>query len=96
MRKKSFLKAVCLVTCLSILMLSVPGAIASERPVKKIHSKNLFLKKAAMIESFMSFLKLTFNYEKRGTSSGTFSHKYSGKKIKVTGGLLRGMLGDAN
>ncbi len=83
MRKRNFLKAVCLFTCLSILMLSVPGAIASERTVKKTFRPSL-MERAAMFFSFHSFLN--FN-TKGGTSSETVSNDDSSNKIRMTGTL---------
>jgi len=91
MRKRNFLKAVCLFTCLSILMLSVPGAIASERTGKKIYSKDLFIKKAAMFLSFLPFLNLN---TKGDTSSDQTYNDDSSQKIKITAGKLIAMLGD--
>ena len=91
MRKRNFLKAVCLFTCLSILMLSVPGAIASERTDKKFDARNLFVKTIAMFSSFLPFLNLN---TKGDTSSDTVSNDDSSQKIKITGGLLKAMLGD--
>ncbi len=86
MRKKTFLKAVCLFTCLSILMLSVPGAIASERTVKKTF-RPTFMEKAAMFFSFLPFLNLNVNDETGDTSSDTISNDDSNQKIKITGTL---------
>ena len=96
MRNKTFLKAVCLFTCLSILMLSVPGAIAYERPVKKTYTRNLFMKSAIMFSSILSFLNLKANSEKSGTSPKTVSNVDSSQRIRITGGKLIGMLGDRN
>ncbi len=90
MRKKSFLKAVSLFACLSILMLSVPGAIASERTDKKTF-RPTFMEKAAMFFSFLPFLNLN---TKGDTSSETVSNDDSNQKIKITGGLMKAMLGD--
>ncbi len=90
MRKKTFLKAVCLFACLSILMLSAPGAIASERTVKKTYTNRLI----TMLSSFLPFLNLNVNDEKGGTSSDTASNSDSNRKIKITGGMMRAMLGD--
>ncbi len=84
MRKKTFLKAVCLFTCLSILMLSVPGAIASERIDKRTDARHLFMKRAAMFFSFLSFLHLNTTGD---TSSDTVSNDDSKQKIKITGTL---------
>ena len=84
MRKRNFLKAVCLFTCLSILMLSVPGAIAYERTDKKTYTKDLFMKKAAMFFSFLPFLNLNTTAD---TSSDTVSNDDSSQKIKITGTL---------
>ncbi len=94
MRKRNFLKAVCLFTCLSILMLSVPGAIASEKTFKKTYTRNLFVRTIAMFSSFLPFLNLNVNDEKGGTSSETVSNDDSTQKIKITGGLMKAMLGD--
>ncbi len=91
MRKRNFLKAVCLFTCLSILMLSVPGAIASEKTVKKTYTRNLFVRTIAMFSSFLPFLNLN---TKGDTSSDTVSNDDSTQTIKITGGLMRAMLGD--
>ncbi len=83
MRKKTFLKAVCLFACLSILMLSVPGAIASEKTVKKTF-RPTFMEKAAMFFSFLPFLNLN---TKGDTSSDTVFNDDSNQKIKITGTL---------
>ena len=90
MRKKTFLKAVCLFTCLSILMLSVPGATASEVTNKRTF-RLTFIEKAAMFFSFLH-LNLNTNNEKSDTSSKTISNDDSSHKIKITGTLssLRG------
>ena len=84
MRKRNFLKAVCLFTCLSILMLSVPGAIASERTHKKIFTRHLFVRTMAMFSSFLPFLNLN---TKGDTPSNTISKDDSDQKIKITGTL---------
>ena len=86
MRKKTFLKTVALFACLSILMLSAPGAIASERTVKKTDPYRLTIKKVAMLFSFLPFLNLNVN-EKGDTSSDTVSNDDSSQKIKITGTL---------
>jgi len=86
MRKKSFLKAVSLFACLSILMLSVPGAIASERTDKRTF-RPTFMEKAAMFFSFLPFLNLNVNDEKGDTSSDQTYNDDSGQKIKITGTL---------
>ncbi len=93
MRKRNFLKAVCLFTCLSILMLSVPGATASQRTDKRTF-RLTFMEKAAMFFSFLHFLNLNTNNEKSDTSSNTVSNDDSSQKIKIAGGLMRAMLGD--
>ena len=93
MRKKTFLKAVCIFACLSILMLSVPGAIASERTDKRTF-RPTFMKKAAMFFSFLPFLNLNVNDEMGGTSADTVSNEDSSQKIKVTAGKMKAMLGD--
>ncbi len=87
MRKRNFLKAVCLFTCLSILMLSVPGAIASERPSKKLDSYRLTIKKVAMFFSFLPFLNLNVNDNNGDTLSDTVSNDDSNQKIRITGTL---------
>ncbi len=92
MGKKTFLKAVALFACLSILMLSAPGAIASERTVKK--SSHWFMKMRTMISSFLPFLNLNINNEKGGTSSYTTSNNDSNRKIMILGGKHKMMLGD--
>lgn len=90
MRKKTLLKAVCIFACLSILMLSVPGAIASERTDKKTFRPSL-MERAAMFFSFLPFLNLN---AKGDTSSETVSNDDSSKKIQITGGKMKMMLGD--
>ncbi len=95
MRKKTFLKAVCLFTCLSILMLSAPGAIAYERVQKKTF-RLTFMEKAAMFFSFLQFLNLNANDENGDTSSGTISKDDSGGKVKITAGKMIAMLGNRN
>ena len=86
MRKKTFLKAVALFACLSILMLSVPGAIASDR-IDKRSFRVTFMEKAAMFLSFLPFLNLNVNDERGDTSSDTVSNDDSNQKIKITGTL---------
>ena len=83
MRKKTFLKLVSLFACFSILMLSVPGAIASERSGKKFDRP--IIKKAAMLFSFFPFLNL--KVDKDSTSNKTTADN-SGQKIKITGGKV--------
>ena len=90
MRKKTLLKAVCLFTCLSILMLSVPGAIAAERTDKKTFRLNI-MEKVTMLFSFLPFLPLNTTGD---TSSDTVSNDDSSQKIKITGGKLIAMLGN--
>ncbi len=85
MRKKTFLKAVSLFACLSILMLSVPGAIASERTGKKFDRP--IIKKVAMLFSFLPFLNLNVNDEKGDTSSDQTYNDDSNQKVKITGTL---------
>jgi len=72
-------------------MLSVPGAIASERTDKKFYSKDLIIKKAVMLLSFLPFLNLNTTAD---TSSDTVSNDDSSQKIKITGGKLIAMLGN--
>ncbi len=93
MRKKNFLKAVCLFTCLSILMLSVPGAIASERIGKKTYTGTyrLMMKTATMLSSLLPFLNLKANVAKGGTSSDTASNNDSGRIIKIAGCLSKSL-----
>ncbi len=83
MGKKTFLKAVALFTCLSILMLSVPGAIASERTDKRTFRVNI-MQKVAMFFSFLPFLNLNTNGD---TSSDTVSDEDSTQKLRITGTL---------
>jgi hypothetical protein len=74
-------------------MLSVPGAIASEKTDKRIYARNIFVKTMAMFSSFLPFLNLN---TKGDTSSETVSNDESNQKIKITGGKLKAMLGDDN
>ncbi len=87
MGKKTFLKAVALFACLSILMLSVPGAIASEKTDKRIYARNIFVKTMAMFSSFLPFLNLN-------TKGDTVSNDDSNRKIKIKAGKMIAMLGD--
>ncbi len=91
MRKKTFLKTVAIFACLSILMLSVPGAIASERTHKKIFTRHLFVRTMAMFSSILPFLNLN---TKADTPSDTVSNDDSSQKIKITAGKMKAMLGD--
>ncbi len=93
MRKRNFLKAVCIFTCLSILMLSVPGAIASQRTDKRTFRPAL-MERAAMFFSFLPFLNMNDNDETGYTSSETVSNDDSSQKIKITAGRMIAMLGD--
>ena len=82
MRKKTFLKAVAIFACLSILMLSVPGAIAAERPQR---DSNFFKNVMTKIAYLLPFLNLDANVEKGDTSSDITSDNDSNQKIKITG-----------
>ena len=88
MRKKSFLKAVSLFACFSILMLSVPGVIAAERTPKRFSFNRLLEKSTDTLSLLLPFLNLRVNDEKGGTSSVQTSNDDSGQKIKATGGKL--------
>jgi hypothetical protein len=88
MRKKNFLKAVAIFACLSILMLSVPGAIAAERPQKDF---NFFKNIMTKLAYFLPFLNLDANVEKGDTSSDTISNDDSNQKIKITGTLKKSL-----
>jgi len=74
-------------------MLSVPGAIASERTDKRTFRLNI-MEKATMFFSFLQFLNLNVNDEKGDTPSEAVSNDDSSQKIKITGGMMRAMLGD--
>jgi hypothetical protein len=74
-------------------MLSVPGAIASERTDKRIYTRNLVVRTIAMFSSFLPFLNLN---TKGDTPSDTVSNDDSNQKIKITGGKMKAMLGDDN
>ena len=85
MGKKTFLKAVSVFACLSILMLSVPGAIASERPMKKkTYTYRLFMKTTAMLSSLLPFLNLN---PKGDTTSDQTYNDGSSRKIRISGTL---------
>jgi len=66
-------------------MLSVPGAIASQRIDKRTEARDTFMKKAATFFSFLPFLHLNTT---SNTSSDTVSNDDSNKKIKITGTLI--------
>ncbi len=91
MRKKTFLKAVALFACLSILMLSVPGAIASERTGRKTYTRDLFVRMIAMFLSFLPPLNLNTTGD---TPSATVSNDDSDQEVKITAGKMKAMLGD--
>jgi len=58
MRKKTILRAIAIVACLSILSLSVPTVtVANERP-DKITFKSLFLKQLRILGSLFPFLNI--------------------------------------
>ena len=78
MRKKTFVKAVAIFACVSILMLSVPGAIAAERHQKDY---NFFKNVMTKLAYFLPFLNLDTNVEKGDTTSNDDSNQ----KIKITG-----------
>jgi hypothetical protein len=90
MRKKTFVKAVAIFACVSILMLSVPGAIAAEKPLR---DSNFFKNVITKLAYFLPFLNLGANVEKGDTSSDTTSDNDSNQKIKITGGKQKAMLG---
>ena len=91
MRKKTFLKAVSIIACLSILRLSVPlslpGAIVSERTDNWTSTYNQIMKTATMLLSFLPFLNLNVNDENGSTSSDQTYNDDSSGKIKITGML---------
>ncbi len=87
MGKKTFLKAVALFACLSILMLSVPGAIASERTRNKTYTYHRIMKMTAMFLSLHSILNLNGYYEKGDTSSDQTYNDDSNRKIRINGTL---------
>ncbi len=89
MRKKTFLKAVSIFACLSILMLSVPGAIASERTGRKTYTYHRIMQMTAMFLSFHSFVNLNVNYKKGDRSSDqTYTDNSNrNRKTKITGTL---------
>ncbi len=86
MGKKTFLKAVCLFACLSILMLSAPGAIASERTADRFFNR-LLEKYMDTLSSLFPFLHLNTNDEKGDTSSDQTYNDDSNQQIKITGTL---------
>jgi hypothetical protein len=88
MRKKKFLKVVSLLACLSILLLSVPGVIASERTVKRSYTDRFITKTATMLFSLFPLLNLKANYEKGSTSSDQTLSNDSVKKVKNTGTMV--------
>ena len=87
MRKKTFLKAVSLFACFSILMLSVPGVIAAEKTPKKFSFNRLLETSADTLSLLLPFLNQEVNDEKSGTSADQTSNDDSAQKIKITGTL---------
>ncbi len=87
MRKKTFLKAVSLLACLSILMLSAPGAIASERTADRFSFNRLLEKYMDTLSSLFPFLHLNTNDETGDTSSNQTYNDDSNLQIKITGTL---------
>ena len=85
MRKKTFIKAVSIFACLSILMISVPGAIASPRTDYKTgsYSYRLMMKTVTILSSFLAFLNLNTNNEEGNTASNNDLVQ----KLKITGCL---------
>ncbi len=86
MRKKTFLKAVCLFACLSIFMLSAPGTIASEGTADRFFNR-LLEKYMDALSSLLPFLHLNTNDEKGDTSSDQTYNDDSNQQIKITGTL---------
>jgi hypothetical protein len=89
MRKNTFLKAVSIFACFSILMLSVSGVIAAEKPLKGDHHSFRTIKNVMnKFVSFLPFWNLKFNGGKGDTSSDTYSKSDSKHMIKITGNLI--------
>lgn len=87
MRKKTFLKAVSIFACFSILMLSVPGVIAAEKSKNKLNFDRLVNMSRDTLATLLPFLNLKINDDKDTTSNQT-SNDDSGQKIKATGNLI--------
>jgi len=87
MRKKSFLKAVSLFACFTILMLSVPGVIAYERTPKKFSFNRLIERSTDALSLLLPFLNLKVNDDKEITSEQA-SDDDSVQKIKATGVMI--------
>jgi len=69
-------------------MLSVPGAIAAEKPLKRDNSNFRTIKNVmTKYVSLLPFWNLKLNVGKGGTSSDTYSKSDSGQKIKIAGCL---------
>jgi len=85
MRKKTFVKAVAIFACVSILMLSVPGATAAERSRKDY---NFFKNVITKLAYFLPFLNLDSNVEKDDTTSNDDSNQ----KIKIAGTLKKSLV----
>ena len=58
MRKKTILRAIAIVACLSILSLSVPTVTAANERPDKITFKSLFLKHLRILGSLFPFLNI--------------------------------------
>ena len=89
MRKNTLLKAVSIFACFSILMLSVSGVIAAERPQSRDH--NSFSTMKNVMKKFVSrlpFWNLKFDGGKGDTSSDSYSKSDSKRLIKITGNLI--------
>lgn len=90
MRKKTFLRAVALVACFSILTLTVPTVSAADRDAKNFEFKIFVKKQMERLTSLLPFLNKFFDTEKNPTTPDNtvnVKNTNSTTKIKVTGTL---------
>lgn len=90
MRKKTFLRAIALVTCISILTLTVPTVSAADRDAKNFDFKIFVKKQMERLTSLLPFLAPLFNTEKDTTAPDNTintANTDSSQKIKITGTL---------
>lgn len=88
MRKKTFVRAIALVACISILSLSVPAVSAVERDGNRFELKIFVKKQMEKLTSLLPFLSKIFNTEKDTiTPDDNTIQEVSSEQVKTTGGL---------
>lgn len=89
MRKKTILRAIAIVACLSILSLSVPTVTAANERPDKITFKSLFLKQLRILGSLFPFLNIDVDddYIPKQSKISKTSDGTTGNIKQITGTL---------